>query len=88
MKEIMGSVTERGQVTIPAEVRRILGTTGCSKVIFEIDGKDVRLRPARYTLETAYGSVKPLHRPEDFDRMSREAREEHADETIRKMREE
>ena len=44
--------------------------------------------PAEFTLETAYGSVKPISCPEDFKRITREAKEEHVERTIRKMQRE
>lgn len=71
-------LTEKGQVTVPAEVRRALGASPGDKVVFVVDGNDVRLLPVTFTLETAFGSVEPLERPEDFDEVTRRAREEHA----------
>ncbi len=53
MKEIVTTVTQRGQVTLPAEVRRLLGIKPREKVAFRIDGNEVRLAPASFTLETA-----------------------------------
>jgi antitoxin PrlF len=86
VKTIVTTVTQRGQVTIPAEVRRLLGLRPRSKVTFEIDDGEVRLTPAPFTLEQAYGSVKPLSRPEDFKAISRAAKEEHVERLLRKMR--
>jgi antitoxin PrlF len=87
MKRIVTTVTQRGQVTIPAEVRRLLGLHPHSKVTFEIDNEEVRLASVPFTLETAYGSVKPLNRPEDFDAVSRTAKEEHVERVLQRMRE-
>jgi antitoxin PrlF len=78
MKEIVTSLTQRGQVTVPAEVRRLLGLRARDKVAFAIDNDQVRLVPATFTLESAYGSVTPRNRPEDFKAVSRVAREERA----------
>lgn len=58
MKEITTTITQRGQVTIPTEVR---------------------LAPASFSLESAYGSVKPSREPEDFDEISRIAKESKAE---------
>ena len=41
----------------------------------------MRLVPAQFTLESAYGSVEPLRRPEDFERITREAKAEKAKKT-------
>ena len=85
MREITATVTERGQVTIPVEVRRLLGIKPRDKVSFAIENGQVRLVPAGYTLESAYGSVKPIARPEDFAAISKAAIEEHVEKTVRKM---
>ena len=54
-KEITASVTERGQVTFPAEVRRVLGLKARDKVDFVVEGDTVRLRRPKFTIETAFG---------------------------------
>ena len=86
MKQIVATVTERGQVTIPAEVRRALGLKAPDKVAFAVDEDQVRLLPLSFTLDSAFGSVTPLAGPQDFKEVSREARSRAADRTIRKMR--
>lgn len=86
MKEITTTITQRGQVTIPAEVRRMLGVKPRDKVAFTIEGNEVRLAPVSFTLESAYGSVKPSKRPEDFGDISRTAKEAKAEKTIGKLR--
>ena len=86
MKEIITTMTQRGQVTIPAEVRRLLNLKPKDKVAFEIEEREVRLAPVKFTLESAYGSVEPLHRPEDFEEITRVAKEEHVTRVIRKMK--
>jgi AbrB family looped-hinge helix DNA binding protein len=86
MKEIVTTMTQRGQVTVPAEVRRMLGLKPREKVAFAIDDGEVRLRPARYTLDTVYGSVPPLRKRLSDKEISRIAREEHARETAATLR--
>lgn len=85
MKEVIVTVTQRSQVTIPAAVRRALGIKPRDKVAFEIEDDQVRLVPAKFTLESAYGSVKPISTPENFEEISRSVKEEHADEAVRRM---
>lgn len=80
------TVTQRGQVTIPAEIRRLLGAKPRDKVTFTVQGSQVCLRPASLTLESAYGSVKPSQRPEVFKQVSRVARDDKAERTVRKLR--
>lgn len=86
MKEITTTVTQRGQVTIPAEVRRVLGVRPRDKVSFTIEGGQVCLAPAAFTLDSAFGSVTPSRRPEDFDKLSRSAKADKALRTDRKLR--
>ncbi len=79
-------MTQRGQVTIPVEVRRLLGLKPYDKVTFIIDGTDVRLSPSAFTVETAFGSVTPRQRPEDFEALTRDVKEERVETFMRKMR--
>jgi AbrB family looped-hinge helix DNA binding protein len=85
-KTILASVTERGQVTIPAEVRKALGITARDKVDFVIEDGEVRLKRPKYTLQTAYASVPPLRGGKDIDEAIREAKDERADRLVEKMR--
>ena len=88
MQNITMSTTQRNQVTIPAEVRRLLSIKPRDKVCFTIeDGGTVRLTAAPFNLESAYGSVRAAEHPEDFDEVSRIAKEAKAVETIRKLHE-
>ena len=86
MKSIMTTMTQRGQVTVPAEVRRLLGLRPREKVTFAIDGESVRLLPTRYTIDTAFGSIRPRKRPEDFKALSRRVRDEKARRTVAELR--
>ena len=86
MKEIIATTTQRSQVTIPVEVRRLLGLKPRDKVAFTIeDGGEVRLAVPSFTLESAYGSVRPSRKPEDFDEISRDAKQGKAEETAREL---
>jgi antitoxin PrlF len=40
-------ITSKGQVTVPREVRRILGVRAGDKLMFENDETGVRVRPVR-----------------------------------------
>lgn len=71
-------------MTIPAEVRRLLGAKPRDKVTFTVQGNQVYLRPVSLTLESAFGSVTPSHRPEDFKKISRVARDDATERTIKK----
>lgn len=87
MEQITTTITQRGQVTIPAEVRRMLGVKPRDKVAFTIEDGVVRLTPVSFSLETAFGSVKPSTSPEDFDKVSRAAKDGKAEESARELSE-
>lgn len=87
MRQIWASVTERGQVTIPAEVRKLLGIQKREKVIFSLEDGVVVLKKPRFTIETAAMSIPALTPPmRDVDGAIREAKEERAVRLIEKMR--
>jgi len=79
-------MTKKGQVTIPVEIRHLLGLKAKDKVAFRIDEDSIQLAPAKYTLETVYGIVKPLKEPEDFKKLKQMAIKEHAKKVIEEMK--
>ena len=87
MREIIATVTSKGQVTVPAEVRRHLGIEPGGTVAFVIDGDEVRVRPPRFTLETVLGSIAPLSgtTTADFERQIEAAMDEAAERRVRKL---
>jgi AbrB family looped-hinge helix DNA binding protein len=72
MRELETTVTQKGQVTIPQEIRARLGLRPRDKVRFQIEGDAVTLRPATSKLLAGYGAVTPKHRPEDFQAVREE----------------
>ncbi|MDQ3226628.1 MAG: AbrB family transcriptional regulator [Chloroflexota bacterium] len=86
IREFVTTITKRGQVTIPAEVRRLLGAKPRDKFAFRIEHGAVRLIPVEYSLETVFGSVTPNKRPEDFAERARSAKEEKVEQTLRELR--
>ena len=40
-------ITSKGQITVPREVRRVLGVRAGDRLLFESDGKGVRVWPVR-----------------------------------------
>ena len=85
MKTIMTTLTQRSQVAIPTEVRRVLGVKPGDGVAFIIEDGGVRLAPVSLSLESAYGSVKPVEKPENFEEISRAAKEAKAERTVRAL---
>lgn len=41
------TITSKGQITVPCEVRRALGVRTGDKLLFESDGQGMRVRPVR-----------------------------------------
>lgn len=72
IQQFEATVTKRGQVTIPLEIRRLMGLHPHDKVAFEVEGDVVKIRRASSKLLQGYGAVTPKHRPEHL----RELREE------------
>ena len=85
LREYTRRMTSKGQVTVPAEVRRKLGLKPGETIIFRIVGDRVELDRSPMTLEEAFGSVPPLATPEDFEAQGREVWEEHAQKTVQEM---
>jgi AbrB family looped-hinge helix DNA binding protein len=85
-RDYWASVTERGQVTIPAEVRKALGLGKRDKVIFSMEDGIVKMKKPAFTLETAFASIEPRHSPEDWETRIREAKDEKssADEPVKR----
>lgn len=45
--EKQAKITSKGQITIPHEVRRVLGVRAGDRLLFESDEKGIRVRPVR-----------------------------------------
>lgn len=74
MKELIATISSKGQATIPVEVRRQLGVGASDKVAFVLtDDGTVELRPARFTLESVLGSIAAL--PNESGDLEREIAE-------------
>ncbi|MCX6024052.1 MAG: type II toxin-antitoxin system PrlF family antitoxin [Chloroflexi bacterium] len=79
MKEVISTVTSKGQVTIPAEIRRHLGVATNDKLSFIIeDDGTVRVSVPRYpTIESLRGAAGKLDRSLSWEEMREIAREDH-----------
>lgn len=86
MKQFTTTITQRGQVTLPAYVRRVLGIQPREKVTFEVEGNEVRILPAQYTVESVRGSVPALREPKSLEEMGEIAGQEHARHVLDELR--
>lgn len=66
VRELETRLTQKGQVTIPAEIRAKLGLKPRDTVRFEVEGMEVKLKPVRSRLLDGYGAVNPRAKPEDW----------------------
>ena len=79
MKEIVSTITSKGQVTIPVEVRRHLGLRRNDKLSFVIESDGVvRLRVPRYPdIASLRGAAGSLGKPMSWQETREIAREDH-----------
>ncbi|KKR87990.1 MAG: hypothetical protein UU32_C0002G0015 [Candidatus Woesebacteria bacterium GW2011_GWB1_41_10] len=70
------SLTQKGQVTIPIFLRDMLGLIPGDRVSFEADTDFIKLKPIKSSLQSVYGSVKPLKGGISFKKMRRIALED------------
>ena len=85
MQEIVSTITSKGQVTIPAAVRRHLGVDTHDKIAFilEDDGV-VRLSVPHFpTIDSLRGIAGSLPRSMSWQEVEEIAQEEHADDVAR-----
>ncbi len=87
MKTIVSTVTRKGQVTIPREVRERLGLGTPDSVTFVLDEDGVRLRPTTRTLESLYGAVSARHSDAatDFEAEIDEAMDDLVDAAVHRL---
>lgn len=79
MREIVSTITSKGQVTIPVEIRRHLGIATNDKVAFVLeDGGEVRLKPPAYRrLADLRGAAGTLKTPLTWEQIHEIARDDH-----------
>ncbi|MGI8824806.1 MAG: AbrB/MazE/SpoVT family DNA-binding domain-containing protein [Chloroflexota bacterium] len=86
MKEQLTVVTRKGQITVPAYIRRALDLKVGDKVAITLDeeGKpSAKLRPVRSVTEMTFGSVEPRNRPEDLRALREQAIADMAENALR-----
>lgn len=85
MREYRSSVSPKGQITLPLEVRRRWGIKPKDHVTFRVDEQEniVVLVPARSPVDESYGAVPPLPFPISDHDITEIAAEEHALEIAR-----
>jgi len=56
------TITSKGQITVPREVRQALGVRSGDKLLFESDDKGIRVRPIRS--KSAFSKYRGIGNPE------------------------
>jgi antitoxin PrlF len=82
MKELETSLTQKGQVTIPAEIRAKLGLKPKDLVRFELEGDAVKLKPAPSQLLAGFGAATPRQKPENYRKIREDMEAAMAEEVV------
>jgi AbrB family looped-hinge helix DNA binding protein len=91
MREFVSTITSRGQVTVPVEIRRRLRLDTPDKISFVLDDEgNVALRKAKLSVADLRGIVPPLpgRTSDDFEEQIEEAMEDEAARIVASLREE
>jgi AbrB family looped-hinge helix DNA binding protein len=78
MGEMLSSVSPKGQVTLPIEIRRRLGIKPKDKVAFHLEGSRVTIAPARSPLDESYQAIPALKPARSWKEIERVVSEERA----------
>ncbi len=79
MRTMTSSMSQKGQVTIPVEVRERLGLKPKDRVRFRVQGDSVLIEPYRSNLAAFYQSVPALDPPRSWKEVEEIAHDEHAE---------
>ena len=84
--QLTSSVTQKGQVTIPAEIRKLLGVKPQDKVAFKIEKSTVKLSRTTSVVERTKGILaSPGPRFKDAREERKAAEEAIAEEAMKRM---
>ncbi|MHB8644957.1 MAG: AbrB/MazE/SpoVT family DNA-binding domain-containing protein [Thermomicrobiales bacterium] len=78
MSAHLGVITRKGQITVPADIRRALQLQEGDTVAFRIEDGEVRVRPAKATLADGYQSIPALTVPKTDAEIAAIVRDERA----------
>jgi AbrB family looped-hinge helix DNA binding protein len=78
MKEYISSVSPKGQITLPIEIRRQLGIKPKDKVAISLDEDGVQVTPLGGSVAESFGAIPALREPRTLEEMTQIAHEEHA----------
>jgi len=87
VKELRTVITRKGQVTVPAEIRRELGLKQGDKVAFILDEGEVRLERTGSVVQRTAGAFRSRKPPLTPEQLRESAEQAMADEALQRMRE-
>lgn len=85
LKELRTVVTRKGQVTVPAEIRRELGLKQGDKVAFILDEGEVRLARTGSVVQRTAGALKSHRPPLTAEQLRESAERAVAKEAVQRM---
>ena len=86
MIEVLTTITRKGQVTIPVQIRQAHGLLPGHRVAFVVEAGEVKIKPIKSALDRSFGAVKPRKRPEDFEELEMAAEEAMAEDALRPLK--
>jgi AbrB family looped-hinge helix DNA binding protein len=86
MRASVGSVSTKGQVTIPQEIREQLGISPGDRVWISVEDSRIVMRPADLSIRAGYGSIPSLGKRLTDDEITEIAAAEAVDDAIRDLR--
>lgn len=66
---ITTTITQKGQVTIPSDIRKLLQLKPLDKLIFSVEEKKIVATPVKGDILDLYGSVKTKGKAIDFKKL-------------------
>jgi AbrB family looped-hinge helix DNA binding protein len=85
VKELRTVVTRKGQVTVPAEIRRELGLKQGDRVAFILDDGEVRLTRTVSVVQRTAGALKSRKPPLTAEQLRESAERAMAEEAVQRM---
>ncbi len=85
MIELRSTVTRKGQVTVPAEIRRALGLKEGDKVVFTLEDDEVRFARTGSVVELTAGAIKSHGPPPSAEELRELAEEAIAEDVVERM---
>lgn len=84
---IVSTLTQKGQVTIPASIRQMLGLKPFDKLIFTVKEEKIVAEPIKNSFLDLYGSVKYKgKKPLDFKKLRKQFMKAMAKRVIKEMK--